>query len=233
MPTDIKIAGWQKTSFIDFPGTVSTVLFLSGCNLRCPYCHNPDIVNDAFEPALFDEVREYIIKRNGVIEGAVVSGGEPSIYGGLKNLCGELKALGLKVKIDTNGLEPEAVAGCNPDYVALDVKTSFEKYRLLNIPPNYNDIRGRLRLSIDMVRRMGDSAEVRITAVPGIVDRKDIESLTQELAGVKKVFIQQFEPAQLMLDPAYKSVKPYPIEELEVWCGIFFRASIDCVIRGR
>jgi pyruvate formate lyase activating enzyme len=116
--------------------------------------------------------------------------------------------------------------------VALDVKTSFEKYNLLNIPPKYNDIRELLRLSIDIVRKMGDSAEVRVTAVPGIVDRNDIESLAQELTGVKKVFIQRFESAPRMLDPAYKYVKPYPTEELEVWRGIFFRASIDCVIRG-
>jgi pyruvate formate lyase activating enzyme len=189
-------------------------------------------VNGAFELVPFEEVREYIIKRAGVIEGAVVSGGEPSIYSGLKSLYDELKALGLKVKIDSNGLEPEIVADCNPDYVALDVKTSFEKYHLLNILPKYKDIHGRLRLSIDMVRKMGDSAEVRITAVPGIIDRNDIEYLVEELAGVKKVFIQQFEPAPQMLDNTYKSVKPYPIEELEVWRGIFFRASIDCVIRG-
>jgi pyruvate formate lyase activating enzyme len=233
MPTDtVEIAGWQKSSFIDFPGIVSTVLFLSGCNLRCPYCHNPGIVDGAFEPVSFDEVREYIVKRGGVIEGAVISGGEPSIHNGLKGLRGELKALGLKVKIDTNGLEPDVITGCNPDYAALDVKTSPEKYHLLNIPPKYNDIRERLRLSIDIVRKMGDSAEVRITAVPGIIDRDDIDCLAQELRGVKKIFIQQFETAPLMLDPSYKSVKPYPTTELEVWREIFIKAGIDCVVRG-
>jgi len=232
MSPDVEIAGWQKTSFIDFPGTVSTVLFLSGCNMRCPYCHNPGIVNGTFEPVRLDDIIEYIVKRKGVIEGAVISGGEPSVHGGLKSLRGELKTLGLKVKIDTNGLEPEVVMGCNPDYIALDVKTSLEKYHRLNVPLVYDDVRGRLRLSIDTVRKMGGNAEVRITAAPGIIDRDDIESLSEELRGVKKIFIQQFEPAPQMLDSAYQSVKPYTAVELESWRGVFLRAGIDCAVRG-
>jgi len=232
MSPDVEIAGWQKTSFIDFPEMVSTVLFLSGCNMRCPYCHNPGIVNGTFEPVRLGDIMEYVVKRKGIIEGAVISGGEPSIHSGLKSLCGDLKAFGLKIKIDTNGLEPEAVLNSNPDYIALDVKTSLEKYHLLNIPQAYNDICGRLRMSIDTVRKMGGNAEVRITAVPGIIDRDDIESLSEELRGVKRIFIQQFEPARQMLDPEYQSVKPYAEVELESWREMFIRAGIDCAVRG-
>jgi pyruvate-formate lyase-activating enzyme len=83
-----------------------------------------------------------------------------------------------------------------------------------------------------MVRKMGDRAEIRVTAVPGIIDRDDIESLSDVLRGVKKIFIQQFEPAPLMLDTAYRSVKPYALDELERWRGVFLRAGIDCVVRG-
>jgi len=232
LPADMEIAGWQKTSFIDFPGMISTVLFLSGCNMRCPYCHNPGIIDGTFEPVRLDAVMEYAVRRRGVIEGAVIIGGEPSIHSELKSLCGSLKALGLKVKIDTNGLEPEAVVNCNPDYVALDVKTSLDKYHRLNIRPAYNDVRERLRASIDAVKNMGDSAEVRITAVPGIINREDIESLAVELLGVKKIFIQQFEPAPQMLDMAYRLVKPYSADELAGWRGIFLRAGIECAVRG-
>jgi len=227
---DVEIAGWLKSSFIDFPETVSTVIFLSGCNLRCPYCYNPGIVNNAYGTVHFDEVREHLIKRMGLIEGVVISGGEPTLHAGLPKLCDALKVLGMRVKIDTNGLEPERIIVCDFDYLALDVKTSLKKYPLLNSP--YRDCAGRIGQSVDIVKSMGDYAEVRVTAVPGIVDRDDIAGLCVELHGVASVFIQQFEPGQPMLDPTCSTVKPYPVEELEIWQGMFLDAGIDCYIRG-
>jgi pyruvate formate lyase activating enzyme len=225
-----KITGWQKSSFIDFPGTVSTVLFLSGCNLRCPYCHNPGIVLGQYEPIPFDEIKNYIRRREGMIEGAVITGGEPSLYGGLLELCDELKAMGLKVKIDTNGLEPEKVIMCDYDYLALDIKTSFKKYQLLNTP--YNDNNKRLCQSVDIVKTMGECAEVRITAVPGIIGGDDIDSLCMELRGVNKIFIQQFSARQQTLDPSYRSIAPYTADELEIWRKKFLDTGIDCRVRG-
>ena len=226
----IAISGWQKSSFIDFPETVATVLFLSGCNLRCPYCHNPGIVLGQYELLPFDNIRKHIIKRTGIIEGAVISGGEPSIHHGLTELCAQLKAYGLKVKLDTNGLEPERLIVCNFDYIALDIKTSFKKYSLLNTP--YYDNSERLGQAVDIVKNMEENGEVRITAAPGIIDRDDIDSLCVELRGVNKVFIQQFDPTQQTLDPAYQSTKPYNTDELEVWRNMFTDAGIDCHIRG-
>ena len=226
----IEIAGWKKNSFIDFPGTGSTVLFLSGCNLRCPYCHNPGIVCGEYEPIPFDEIRNYIYRRQGIIEGAVISGGEPSMHSGLRWLCDELGILGLEVKIDTNGLEPEAVIVCEFDYLALDIKTSFKKYARLGSP--YHDNSERLGQSVDIVKAMGERSEVKITAVPGIVDREDIDNLCVELRGVNKVFIQQFEPNLPVLDLSYQSIKPYSADELEIWRGKFLDAGIECSIRG-
>ena len=227
------ISGWTKTSFIDYPGCPATLLFLPGCNLRCPYCHNPGIVSDNYPPIPFSDIKDHIVKRKGVIEGAVISGGEPTLHSGLTDLCGEIKSLGLKVKIDTNGLEPDVLADCRPDYLALDIKTSLDKYRLLNIPDQYGiDCRERLSKSINIVKSMGDNAEVRITAAPGIVDRGDIESLRAELRGVSKVFIQPFNPNRPMLDPAYSSVKPYEADELELMRDMFREAGIECEVRG-
>jgi len=225
-----EITGWQKSSFIDFPGTVSTVLFLSGCNLRCPYCHNPGIVLGQYEPIPFDDIKNYIIKYGDVIKGAVISGGEPSIQNGLKELCDDLKKLGLKVKIDSNGLEPENIIVCDYDYLALDIKTSFKKYALLKSP--YKDNNRRLSQSVDIAKTLGERAEIRVTAAPDIIDRDDINSLCVELRGVNKIFIQQFTPNQQTLDLSYQSTKPYPAEELEVWRGIFMDAGIDCTVRG-
>ncbi|MDR2592832.1 MAG: anaerobic ribonucleoside-triphosphate reductase activating protein [Chitinispirillales bacterium] len=226
------ISGWTKTSFIDYPGCPATLLFLPGCNLRCPYCHNPGIVNGTYEAIPFDVIRDHVIKRKEIIEGVVISGGEPTLHSGLTDLCGEIKSLGLKVKIDTNGLEPDVLADCRPDYLAVDIKTSLDKYNLLNIPNQYKSgCRERLSKSINIVKSMGGNAEIRITAAPGIVSRGDIECLCGELRGVGKVFIQQFNPNQPMLDPAYSSVKPYGVDELELMCSIFCDAGIKCEVR--
>jgi len=225
-----RLCGWQKSSFIDFPGTVSTVLFLCGCNLRCPYCHNPGIVKGEFEPIDFADIKEYILKHKNFIEGAVISGGEPAINDSLQEICDELRGFNLKIKLDTNGLLPQKINECNPDYLALDIKTSFDKYPAL-LGAAYSDCAERLRQSIGIVKKMGDKAEIRITAVPGIIHRDDIDSLRKELLGVHRIFIQPFVPAQDMLDPAYSSVKPYPIEELETWRGLFLQDGVDCRIR--
>jgi len=224
------ITGWQKSSFIDYPGTVSTVLFLAGCNLRCPYCHNPGIVFEQYEPIPFGDIRDYIVKHEGIIEGAVITGGEPSLHGGLADLCDELTALGLKVKIDTNGLEPEKIIVCDFDYLAVDIKTSFKKYSLLKTP--YSNTGERLGLSVDIAKSMGENAEARITAVPGIVGREDISSLCVELRGIHQLFIQQFNPNPQLVDPSYRSVEPYAVDELEIWRRKFMDAGIDCGIRG-
>ena len=224
------ISGWTKTSFIDYPGCPATLLFLSGCNLRCPYCHNPGIVNGEYDVIPFEAIEDHIIKRKNVIEAAVISGGEPTLHLGLADLCDKIKSRGLKVKIDTNGLEPDVLTTCNPDYLALDIKTALDKYRKLN--SSYDNNRERLSKSIDIVKSMGENAEIRITAAPGIVDQGDIESLCIDLRGVSKVFIQQFNPDQPMLDPAYTLIKPYGIDELESMRDTFLEAGIECAVRG-
>lgn len=225
------IVGWTKTSFIDYPGRPAALLFLPGCNLRCPYCHNPGVVNGEHAEIPFDVIKDHIVKRKNVIEGAVISGGEPTLHPGLADLCGVLKTFGLKVKIDTNGLEPDALIDCRPDYLAVDVKTAPEKYRLLNSPYSERECRERLSKSVNIVKSMGKDAEIRITVAPGIVGGGDMERLRDELRGVSKVFIQRFNPNRPMLDPAYSLIAPYGEDETESMRAVFSDAGIDCKIR--
>jgi len=232
MRQNIIISGWSKISFIDYPAHPSTLIFLKGCNLRCPYCHNPGIVKGEYDEVSFGVIKDYVIKHKKIIEGAVISGGEPTLHSGLSGLCDDLKTLGLKVKIDTNGLEPDVLTTCRPDYLALDVKTSFDKYHLLMKNGSIDNIRERLLKSINIVKSMGDNAEIRITVVPGIIDRTDIERIRTELLGVSKVFLQPFNPNQPMLDPAYSSVKPYSPGELESMRDMFLEVGVRCVVRG-
>ena len=121
--------GWTKNSFIDYPGTVSTVLFFSGCNLRCPYCHNCSLLDNP--PDISGRSREFwkfLEKRKGLVEGVVISGGEPTLHPHLKDSIRELQQTGYKVKLDTNGLQPEVIAEFACDYVALDIKTEPGNY---------------------------------------------------------------------------------------------------------
>jgi pyruvate formate lyase activating enzyme len=226
------VAGWQKNSFIDFPGTVSTVLFFSGCNLACPYCHNPDIVRAGVSALIPpDEIADFLEKRKGEIEGVVLSGGEPTLHACIADAAHAVQALGYRVKLDTNGMMPDVAAAVKPDYLALDVKTSPKRYRgLLGSP--YVDTENRLARSVAMARDMGDNAEVRITAAPGIVDRKIIGEIGERINGVKKAFLQPMQKKKELLDPGIMEKEMISREEIMVFRDILSEFVGQVIIRG-
>jgi pyruvate formate lyase activating enzyme len=228
---DSFIAGWAKNSFIDFPGTVSTVLFFSGCNLRCPYCHNPDIVqNKSPEKISLEDVLEFLVKRKGVIEGVVLSGGEPTIHDELESIACEIRKLNVKTKLDTNGLLPEKIRSIKPDYLALDVKTTPANYSLLLKAP-YENVRERLKESIAIVKSMNENAEIRITIAPTVIDNKIVEEIGLMLKGVKKVFLQLMQTRVDLLDPAFKEMKKIALEEIESYRETLLKFVERCEIR--
>ncbi len=231
MRGDHGIVGWVKNSFIDFPGTVSTVLFFSGCNLRCPYCHNPGIVlNTAPEKIALSSILDFLVKRKGMIEGVVLSGGEPTIHEELEDVLAEIRKLNLKIKLDTNGLLPEKIREINPDYLALDIKTTPENYiQLLKAP--YENVRERLFESIATVKAMNENAEIRITIAPKIIDNKIIEEVEQMIKGVKKVFLQPMQTRVEMLDPAFRDMKKIAPEELVRYRELLLKFVEKCEIR--
>ena len=127
--------GFLKNSFIDFPGKISCVVFTYGCNLKCPYCHNPDLIR--FKQGKSPEISEYSVlsfleQRMGLIDGVVITGGEPTLQGELAYFAKKVKLLGYSVKMDTNGTRPDILANLIEsdlvDYVAMDIKAPFEKY---------------------------------------------------------------------------------------------------------
>jgi pyruvate formate lyase activating enzyme len=228
----VGIAGWQKNSFIDFPGTVSAVLFYCGCNLRCPYCHNPALANGSLaERVAPEEIRGFLEKRRGQVDGVTLSGGEPTLQQGLAHDAATIRSMGYRLKLDTNGLLPEVVKRIKPDYLALDVKTRPAHYRQL-LQYGRDDAPERLAQSIAMVREMGERAEVRITVAPGLVDREVVAELAEVLAGVRRVFLQRMDQRYPLLDPAYNIAKPVGPEELRAFQGILAQAVGECLIRG-
>ncbi len=229
----VKVVGWTKNSFIDFPHTIATVLFLGGCNLRCPYCHNPSIVN--FQNALsisHEEIFAFLEGRKGQIEGVVISGGEPTLHAGLPLLVKEIQGLGYKVKIDSNGLLPHMIQQSKPDYFALDIKTIPLKYAS-HLGYRGSDAILMLSESIRIVKEMGEKSEVRITLSPGIISEPDIVEIAKMLEGVEKVFLQPFSKNSPMLEPNMTAVEPYSGIEIEHFQAILARNVGSCKIRGR
>jgi len=231
----MQIRGWVKTSLIDFPGRIATVLFTSGCNFRCPYCQNSGLV---LHPESLPEIApaqifQLLERRRGLIDGVVITGGEPTLQRGLDDLLREIKELGLATKLDTNGYRPQVLRELLErgllDYVAMDIKASPAKYSLAAGVPI--DIR-RIEESIRLILSSGVEHEFRTTVVPGIVAPGDIEEMARLIAGgegnergCQRYVLQQFRPRST-LDPRFSEVTPYPAQTLlemaraaEKWVG--------------
>lgn len=228
----VGVAGWHKNSFIDFPGTVSTVLFFSGCNLACPYCHNPDLVRATTAMLLApDEIADFLEKRKGLIDGVVLSGGEPTLRDNIAEIASSLRGLGYRVKLDTNGLLPEIVSNVAADYLAVDIKTAPELYGTLLACP-YGDALQRLSRTLDKVRSMGDNAEVRITMAPGIVDRDIIRRIGEFVNGVRKAFLQPMKKKGELLDPSIVHLNKIDEKEIAIYRDILLEYVGMCAVRG-
>jgi pyruvate formate lyase activating enzyme len=228
---DFGVIGWQKNSFIDFPGTVSTVLFFRGCNLRCPYCHNPDIVHNRLPFIALSEILAFLEKRKGIMEGVVLSGGEPTLHVNLPKISGILHNKGLKVKLDTNGLQPDAIGLCKPDYLALDIKTASDCYS--EVGCDMIDVPAKLEKSVEIVRSMGALAEVRITVAPSLVNECTVMKIADLIEGVSTVYLQQVEISDHMLNGAYAEQISFSLEILESFRSIISQRVEKCVIRGQ
>lgn len=205
----MKFSGLQKTSLIDFPDKVAAVLFTPGCNLRCPYCYNWRIVVDPKPPFLNEETALQILEeRRKYVDAVVVTGGEPTIHKELPRFLKRLKDKGFTVKLDTNGLNPTILEECLPhvDYVALDIKTSPEKYPLLGAKDT-----ATLLKTIETLKSEKVNYEFRTTVVPKIVEEADLLSMGETVKGAKNFALQQFIPGDT-LSEEYKSLKPYPPE---------------------
>jgi len=213
----VSIKGVQKTSLIDYEPNIASVVFLAGCNFRCPYCQNPELALDKPELPIIpeEEVLEFLKERKKWIEGVCISGGEPTIQKDLPEFIEKIKKLGLKVKLDTNGSNPkmlkELIEKKLIDYIAMDIKAPAEKYAgVVKLNVNADGI----KRSADIIKKSGIEHEFRITVVPTITGDDDIKEISEWLKGSKKFFIQQFQP-KTCLNKDFEKIKPYAKEELE------------------
>jgi pyruvate formate lyase activating enzyme len=224
----MKFSGIQKTSLIDFPNRIASVLFTPGCNLRCPFCHNWRIVIDPKPPFLQEEAALKILEnRKKYVDAVAVTGGEPTMHKEVPKFLRKLKEKGFQVKLDTNGFYPQVLEECLQyvDYVALDVKTSPEKYARLGA----KDTAPLLR-TIEMLKTRKVECEFRTTVVPGFVDAENIHLIGELVKGAQTFAFQQFIPEDT-LDKDLKTLKPYPPESIKKFADAMNKYVDKIVIR--
>jgi pyruvate formate lyase activating enzyme len=223
----MKFCGIQKTSLVDFPNHIASVLFTPGCNLRCPFCHNWRIVIDPKPPFLNEEAALKILEeRKRFVDAVVITGGEPTIHRGLPKFLKKLKDKGFAVKLDTNGFKPQVLEECLPyvDYVALDVKTSLEKYGRLGARSTAELLR-----TIEILKMGKVECEIRTTVVPSFVDDEDVIKIGELVKGVRTFVFQQFVPDDVM-DKSL-SVKPYSPENIAGFAETMKKFTENTILR--
>lgn len=190
----IKISGLQKLTLLDYPEHTACTLFVPGCNFKCPFCHNSELLGGGVEFYDEAEIFEFLKKRRGVLEGVCVTGGEPTVYTDLARLLYDIKTLGYEIKLDTNGYLPERLAELYGrgllDYVAMDIKNSPERYAET---AGVADIdMSRIRESVSMIMQSGVSYEFRTTVSAELFDRAAIEGAARMIEGADRYFLQKF-----------------------------------------
>ena len=211
--------GLQKTTLLDYPGHVAATLFTGGCNFRCPFCQNGELVLDPSScPKLTeDEIFTFLKKRKGILEGLCITGGEPTLQPDLEEFIRKVKELGYLVKLDTNGYRPEILKKLLTegllDYVAMDVKASKENYgRVAGVKAL--DV-GKIDESISLLIGQEEIPyEFRTTVVKGLHDPGEFEEIGRWLAGAKALYLQSYLESENILDPKVK-MAAYDLSELE------------------
>ena len=232
----MKICGVQGISVIDFPGKIASILFLGGCNFSCPFCHNVSLIDDydSLDCKSSEAVLDDLQRRKGFVDAVVITGGEPLINGSeLIALLSKIREMDLSIKLDTNGYNTDILhmvleAGL-VDYVAMDIKTSIDKY---DVAAGFELNTDRILNSIEAIRESSVEYEFRTTCVPGLVESREIESIAQLIEGAAHYYLQQYRVEEPTLDPSYRKLSPYPAEKLESFKAIAQKYINSVSIRG-
>jgi pyruvate formate lyase activating enzyme len=217
----LDIKGFIKTSLIDWDGKVTSVIFLPKCNFRCPFCHNHELVlnPEKYNSVSLEEIDSFLLENRDFIDGVVITGGEPTVHVDLPELCKHFKKLGLMVKLDTNGSNPEMLKHLIDqnlvDYVAMDIKAPLSNAtKYLNSIGLKNADLDNVKKSMEILKKSNVDYEFRTTVVPSLHTAKDIVEISKEIGSKSKLVLQNFN-SQSTLDTRFNKIKPYEREELE------------------
>lgn len=228
----MQIHGFNKTTLLDFPGHLASTIFTGGCNMRCPYCQNADLVlNPMSQPLISEEVVfDHIKKRKGIIEGVCITGGEPTLQTDLEDFIKRLKELGVMVKLDSNGYRPEVLKRLMEngllDYVAMDIKSSLDDYHTVAGVKLDTSL---IKESIDLLKNGPIDYEFRTTVVKELHSKETFEKIGELLSGAKQYFLQGYIDSERVIERRFSS---YTKEELETFVAILKKTIKNVSIRG-
>ncbi|MBW6440515.1 anaerobic ribonucleoside-triphosphate reductase activating protein [Patescibacteria group bacterium] len=221
------IGGFQKFTMLDYPEKIAATVFTSGCNFRCPFCHNSEIVNPKlinYDNQISEEdVLDFLVSRKGDLDGICVTGGEPTLQSGLIKFLTNVKEMGFLIKLDTNASHSNVVGNLLNkdlvDYWAIDIKTTPQKYKIMT---KGNDVIEEIENCIDLITKSRSELELRTTVVPGYVNLNDFDEIMEWINGInKKTFsklyrysVQNFKPEKT-LHRDFEKVIPHQNEYLE------------------
>ena len=229
----MKFGGLEKFTLIDYPGKVACMVYTIGCNFRCPYCHNPELVDETVENIIDEkEVLDFLSKRKKILDGIVITGGEPTIHGNeLINFIKKVKKLGFLIKLDSNGTDSDILDKLIKeklvDYIAMDIKSTIEKYSQTVARPT--DIKA-IRKSIKLLINSKIDYEFRTTVIKSLMPIEDFKEIGEEIKNAKKYFLQKFIPNKI-LNPQFKKKVSYSNEEFKEIQTIMNKYVKYCGIR--
>lgn len=218
MGGNMEIRGFQKTTLLDFPGHVAATVFVGGCNFRCPFCHNGLLVVDPGNQPLMeeDEVLAYFKKRQGILEGVCITGGEPTLQKDLISFVKKLKTMDYLVKLDTNGYRPEVLEELLTegllDYVAMDVKASLDLYDIATGAPGLERV--KILESIQLLKNCDIPYEFRTTVVKGLHRIEEFEEISRLLIGCRAYYLQSFRESDSMIGQGYEAFSTQEMKEI-------------------
>ncbi|MBN2197998.1 anaerobic ribonucleoside-triphosphate reductase activating protein [Candidatus Wolfebacteria bacterium] len=230
----MKIGGFQKTSLTDYPGKVAAIIFTQGCNFRCGYCHNPELVSpDLFTESISEkEILSFFEKRRGQLDAMVVTGGEPLIQDSLEDFLKKIKKMGYLIKLDTNGSFPEELKKIIEkklvDYLAMDIKAPLDKYKEVS---NSNIDIKKIKQSIDLIMNFGLNYEFRTTVVKSQLKKEDLFEIAKLIKPKTLYILQKFIPSKT-LNPNFLNEVSYSDEEFkEIIDEIKKKFDLNCIYR--
>lgn len=212
------IGGLQKLTLVDYPGKIAATIFTIGCNFRCGFCHNPELIEigKGNPPRISErEIFKFLESRKGLLDGVCLTGGEPLVQPDLPRFIERVKKLGFLVKLDTNGVSPRALEKLINqklvDYIAMDIKNCPQRYEeTIGIKINLENI----KKSINLIKTSGLDYQFRTTAIPGLIDEEEIEKIGQWIKGAREFALQQFQTTKTF-NKSFGKIKPYSGEKLK------------------
>jgi len=229
----MNIGGLQKTSLLDYPDKLSAIIWAIGCNFRCPFCYNKNLVFGKIESIPEAEVLAFLKQRKGLLEGLSISGGEPLLQEDILNFITKVKKLDYLVKIDTNGTFPEKLKEIIDkklvDYISMDVKAPKKKYdQLTGVKTKLSQI----EKSIEILKNDAPDYEFKTTFAPELLKKEDIVEIAKWLEGSKRFYLQQFKNNPPLVSAKFDNVVPYAKEYLMETLEAIKPYFKNCEVRG-